>query len=160
MEKEIKDALKAKGCTEICGLTVKNVHVEEMDTYVRVSLSLDKPIPAYLADESGTYNLSESKVVFETIFNFVSLFREHDDLAVLGNYIIENPKALEVLLSRAKISIMQQTVTAGEVVENPWNPEKTTSFDHDTILNYVSDCKLGSYSTPLVSKIIDKMLGL
>lgn len=159
--KEIAEQLVKNGCTLVKGITVKNVTVKVMENYTRLGFTLNKEVDGYVSEDDGvTYKPAKVSVVFVSAYSIGSVMKDNDDMAFAANHLMENPSGLSIILSRAKINIVQQKVSAGEVYKNPFseNAEEVT-FDHDTIINYVTDIELSEFGLKKLDKLADKMLG-
>ena len=162
MEKrEIINNLLRNGANEVKGLKVKNVTVNVLETYTRLGLTLDKPVKGYVAKEDGTFEPGETNVIFISSFAVASILKDNDECAFAANHLVEHPEALNVILSRAKIDIIQEPVTAGTEYKNPWssNQDNATVFDHDTIINHLTSIELSEFSLKKLDKLADMMLG-
>ena len=162
MEKrEIINNLLKNGANEVKGLKVKNVTVNVLETYTRLGLTLDKPVKGYVAKEDGTFEPGETNVIFISSFAVASILKDNDECAFAANHLVEHPEALNVILSRAKIDIIQEPVTAGTEYKNPWssNQDNATVFDHDTIINHLTSIELSEFSLKKLDKLADMMLG-
>lgn len=161
-KKEVIAQLMNEGATPVKNLKVKNVTVTPMENYVRLALTLDKPVKGFVSDDNGvTYHEGETNVIFISMYSVASLLKDDDDAAFAVNHLLENPNSMSVILSRATINILQQTVEKGKPYKNPWseNAEDTT-FDHDTIINHLTDIKLSDMAVRKLDKIADSLLGI
>lgn len=160
-KKEIIDGLLKNGAKEVKGLKVKNVTVTILENYTRLGLTLDRPVKGYIAKEDGTFEEGETNVIFISSFAIASVLKDNDDTAFAANHLIEHPEAINVLLSRAIIDIIQESVTAGQEYRNPWssNEDNATLFDHDIIINHFTSIKLSEFGMKKLDKLADMMLG-
>ena len=156
---EIIAQLIKEGAKEVKNVTIKNVTVTPMNEYVRLGLTLDKEVDGYKADEDGTYTPSKVKVIFVSAFTITALLKEDDNAAFAANHLLKHPDALGMILSRATINVIQQPVKAGEEYKNPFNVNNSTTFDHDTIINHITDIKLSDFGMKRLDKLADMMLG-
>lgn len=158
---EVKNALLKNGAKEVKGLTIKNVTVTPMSEYTRLGITLDKEVQGYVADSEGNYNLSNTKIIFVSAFSIASLLKDNDDAAFAANHLVSHPEAMAMIMSRAKINILQQSVASGEEYHNPFsnNEDNTTVFDHDVIINYITDITLSDFGMKRLEKLADMMLG-
>ena len=157
---EIIAQLIKKGAKEVKNVTIKNVTVTPMNEYVRLGLTLDKEVDGYKADEDGTYTPSKVKVIFVSAFTIAALLKEDDNAAFAANHLLKHPDALGMILSRATITVIQQPVKAGEEYKNPFKDNAdSTTFDHDTIINHITDIKLSDFGMKRLDKLADMMLG-
>ena len=160
-KKEIINGLLKNGAKSVNGLKVKNVTVSILENYTRLGLTLDKPVEGYVAKEDGTFEKGETNVIFVSAFAVASVLKDNDDCAFAANHLVEHPEAMNVILSRAQIDIIQEPVTAGQEYRNPWsnNSDNSTVFDHDTIINHLTGIKLSDFSIRKLDTLADKMLG-
>ena len=160
--KEVVRALLASGAKKVSDLKVINVTVKVLDTYVRVALTLDRKVDGYVLNEDdGTYAAGEVKVVFVSLYSLLSMLKQDEDTAFAANHVANNPKSIELILSGAKIDVIQQPVAAGEEYKNPWSDRtdaEATVFDHDTIINHVVSIEVGRFGEKALDKLMDKML--
>ena len=157
---EIIARLVKNGAKEVKNVTVKNVTVTPMNEYVRLGLTLDKEVDGYKAEDDGTYTPSKVKVIFVSAFTIAALLKEDDNAAFAANHLLKHPDALAMILSRAQINILQQPVKAGEEYKNPFNDNAdVTAFDHDVIINHITEIKLSDFGMKRLDKLADMMLG-
>ena len=158
--KEAKSTMVKNGAKEITNLVINNVTVTPLEDYTRVALTLDKPVAGYVQGEDGAYTRGETNVIFVSLFSIAAMLKESDELAWAVNAIINNPNSLQVLLSRAKITILQEDVVAGQVRVNPFTEKEDENVpDHDAIYNHIVDVKLGKMGEIGLEKMLDKLLG-
>ena len=155
----IADLIK-NGAVLVKDIVVKNVTITPMEEYVRLSLTLDQEIDGFVAKDDGTYEKGKVKVIFVSAFSVASILKDDDDAAFAANHLLQHPESMSVVLSRAKINIIQQTVAENEEYVNPWseNAEPTT-FDHEVIINHLVDIKLSDFSLRRLNKLADMMMG-
>lgn len=159
--KEAVSTLLKNGAKRVDNLVVNNVTVTPCEDYVRVALTLDKPVEGYVQQEDGTYSRDETNVIFVSLFSITSMLKENDEIAFAVNEIVENPKSLQVLLSRAKISILQEDVVAGQERTNPFTGKKDEVIpDHDAIYNHIVDVRLAKMGENALEKMLNKLLGI
>ena len=160
-KKEIINGLLKNGSKEVKGLKIKNVTITILENYTRLGLTLDKPVKGYVAKEDGTYEEGETSVIFVSAFAIASVLKDNDDTAFAANHLVEHPEAMNVLLSRATIDIIQEPVTSGQEYRNPWssNEDNSTVFDHDTIINHLTFIKLSDFGMKKLDTLADMMLG-
>lgn len=162
MEKrEIINELLKNGSKEVKGLKVKNVTVTVQENYTRLGLTLDKPVEGYVAKPDGTFEKGETNIIFISSFAVASILKDSDDAAFAANHLVEHPEAMNIILSRATINIIQEPVTAGQEYRNPWsnNADNSTVFDHDTIINHLTSITLSDFAVKKLDVLADKMLG-
>ena len=158
---EIIAQLIKKGAKEVKNVTVKNVTVTPMNEYVRLGLILDKEVDGYKIEDDGTYTPSKVKVIFVSAFTIAALLKEDDNAAFAANHLLKHPDALAMILSRAQINILQQPVKAGEEYKNPFNDNAdATTFNHDVIINHITEIKLSDFGMKRLDRLADMMLGL
>ena len=70
-------------------------------------------------------------------------------------YIAEHPNCLQVLLSGAKIEIVQEAVTEGQEYTNPWSSNPTpTPVEHDSYYNHITNIiELSDVSVELLKEL-------
>ena len=157
---EIIAQLIKKGAKEIKNVTIKNVTVTPMNEYVRLGLTLDKEVDGYKVEDDGTYTPSKVKVIFVSAFTIAALLKEDDNAAFAANHLLKHPDALAMIMSRAQINILQQPVKAGEEYKNPFNDNAdATAFNHDVIINHITEIKLSDFGMKRLDKLADMMLG-
>ena len=158
--KEAKSTMVKNGAKEIANVVVNNVTITPLEEYTRVALTLDKPVAGYVLGEDGTYTRGETNVIFVSLFSIAAMMKENDELAWCVNAIINNPNSLQVLFSRAKITLLQEDVVAGQVRVNPFTEKEDENVpDHDAIYNHIVDVKLGKMGEIGLEKMLDKLLG-
>ena len=140
-------------------LVVRNINVTECETYNRVAITLDKPVKAMVAQEDGSYVEGESNIIFVGNYSIVGALRENEDVAFAGNHLIKHPQALNVILSGAKINIIQEAVTAGQEYTNPFsNNAAPTVVQHDSFYNHVFNIRLSAFGLKMLDKLAEKMM--
>lgn len=162
-KKEIIDSIVKNGGIVVKNLGVKNVTITPQESYLRVALTLDRAVKGMVSKDGGvTYEEGETNVIFVSAFSIASILKENDDASFAVNHILQHPESLSVILSRAKINIIQQHVVAGEEYTNPWssNADKKAVFQHDTIINHLTDIELSEFSVRKLDRLADGMLGL
>lgn len=161
--KEIVKALMLSGeCKRFVGLRVKNVNDKEMDNYHRISFTLDRNIPGYVPDEYGEYNKGLTSVAFSSTYAIAGLLRESEDTTWLGNQVVEKPQILGLILSGAKIDIVQQTIPAHTDYVNPFTSKidpEPVQFDNDTIINHIVSIELGKTGQKMADMLAIKLMG-
>ena len=158
--KEIVSNLIKNGANLVKDITVKNVTVTPMEQYVRLGLTLDTEVDGFIQQEDGTYEKGKTKVIFVSAFSVASILKDDDDAAFAANHLLQHPESMCVILSRAKISIVQQTVAENEEYVNPWSESaEPTTFDHEVIINHLADIKLSDFALRRLDKLADAMMG-
>ena len=158
--KEAVSTLLKNGAKRVDNLIVNNVTIAVLDNYTRVALTLDSSVEGYIRKEDSTYEKGETNVIFVSLYSIAAMLRENDEMAFAVNDIVASPKSLQVLFSRAKISILQETVVAGEERTNPFTGKiDERPLDHDAIFSHIIDVKLSKIGEVALEKMMDKMLG-
>lgn len=158
-KKVISQLMAIKANNVVKDLVVRNINVTECETYNRVAITLDKPVKAMVAQEDGSYVEGESNIIFVGNYSIVGALRESEDVAFAGNHLIQHPKALNVVLSGAKINIIQEAVTAGQEYTNPFsNNGAPTVVQHDSFYNHVFDIRLSAFGLKMLDKLAEKMM--
>lgn len=161
VERDHKQAiayLVANGATLHKARKVRGVTVSPGDTRTLVTIRVDKPVPGYVQDENDNYVAGDTDKVFVTLWDVLHLFRENDDLAMIGNAIARNPRSLEVLLAGATLNVVQEQITAGDVTLNPYTGEERQASEHDTVYSHIDALKLSDRGMKCVDKLIDHLL--
>ena len=160
-KKEIIAELLKNGGVSVKDLKVKNVTVTRCENYVRLGITLDRPVKGMVTKDNGvTYEKGETKVIFVSLFSIISLLKDNDDAAFAANHLTQHPEAMNVILSRAKIDIIQEPVVAGQEYKNPWSDNaEATVFDHDTIINHVVDLTLSDFAIRKLDSLANALLG-
>lgn len=158
-KKVISQLMAIEANNVVKDLVVRNINVTECETYNRVAITLDKPVKAMVAQEDGSYVEDESNIIFVGNYSIVGALRENEDVAFAGNHLIQHPKALNVVLSGAKINIIQEAVTAGQEYTNPFsNNAVPTVVQHDSFYNHVFDIRLSDFGLKMLDKLAEKMM--
>ena len=158
-KKVISQLMASKTNNVVKELVVRNINVTECETYNRVAITLDKSVKAMIAQEDGTYVEGESNIIFVGNYSIVGALRENEDVAFAGNHLIQHPKALNVVLSGAKINIIQEAVSAGQEYTNPFSSNATpTVVQHDSFYNHVFDIRLSAFGLKMLDKLAEKMM--
>lgn len=158
-KKVISQLMASKTNNVVKDLVVRNINVTECETYNRVAITLDKPVKTMVAQEDGSYVEGESNIIFVGNYSIVGALRENEDVAFAGNHLIQHPKALNVVLSGAKINIIQEAVTAGQEYTNPFsNNTVPTVVQHDSFYNHVFDIRLSAFGLKMLDKLAEKMM--
>ena len=159
-KKEVIANLLKNGAVEIKNLKVKNVTPTDMGNYVRLGITLDKPVKGMISKDNGvTYTEGETNVIFVSLYSIASILKDNDDVAFAVNHLVEHPKAMSVVLSRATITILQETVEATTEYKNPWSENaEATVFDHKTIINHVINISLSDFAIRKIDKLADSLM--
>lgn len=159
-QKEVIAQLVQKGAEPVKELKVKNVTVSQQENYVRVGITLDKPVKGYISNDGITFEKGETKVIFVSLFSIISLLKDDDDAAFACNHLIKHPDGMNVVLNKATMDILQEPVVAGEEYRNPWSENaEATVFDHDTIINHIVKLKLSDFAIRKLDRLADSLLG-
>lgn len=160
-KKNVVEQLLKQGSQLVKNLTVKNVTVTPKENYIRLCLTLDKPVKGYVSDDDGNYTLGETKFIYVSLFSVAAVLRDNEDVSFAVNHIIKKPSSVEVLLNGARVDIIQQPVKAGEEYINPWSENGTAQvFDRDTLINNVVNIKFTQRSIGLLGNLAVSMLGI
>ena len=112
-------------------------------------------------DNGVTYEEGETNVIFVSLYSITSLLKDDDDAAFAANHLVEHPDAMSIVLSRASLNIIQETVEAGTEYKNPWSTNaEATVFDHKTIITHVTDVKLSEFAIRKLDRLADSLLGI
>lgn len=160
--KQVVAELIAAGNKKIAGIRVRSAKVTEKDNYVMVSLSLDKAIPGYVANEEGVFEKSETVTVFASSYSIASVLKESDETAWAANQLVANPKGLEVILAGSRIDIIQEEVAGDELYKNPFSNSSAegVALGHDTIINHVIKIELCAQAKKMLNMMAMSMMGL
>lgn len=159
-KKEVISKLMKNGAINK-GLIVRSVNVVPLENYIRVSLGLDRPIKGYIADENGKYTEGETKVVFISMFSIMAVLKEDENISFVANHLLKHPEGLQVLLSGAKIDVLQEAVAEGQEYSNPWSDNPTPSIiAHDTYINHVTDIRLTDRAFSIIDKLSLSLVGI
>ena len=161
-KKEIIAELLKNGGKSVKDLKVKNVTVTRCENYVRLGITLDKPVMGMVTKDNGvTYEEGETNVIFVSLYSITSLLKDNDDAAFAANHLVEHPEAMSIVLSRASLNIIQETVEAGTEYKNPWSTNaEAIVFDHKTIITHVTDVTLSDFAVRKLDKLADSLLGI
>lgn len=156
----VTSLLKANGTTLIKDLVVKNVTPTQMENYLRLGLTLDTEVPGYIQQEDDTFKEGSTRVIFVSAFSVASILKENDDASFAATHLLNHPESMSVVLSRAKIDVIQQRVATNEPYTNPWSDSaEEVTFDHDVIINHITNIKLSEFAIRRLDKLADHMMG-
>lgn len=161
--KDICNEIVANGGTRIRGIKVRSCKITEQDNYTMVSLTLERKVKGYRANEdTGIFEESETNVIFSSSYSLASVLKNNEDLAFCANSLVESPKGFEVVLSGATIDIIQQPVAADELYKNPFSTSGSegVSLGHDTIINHVVNIVPCKRAMMVLDKVALSMFGL
>ena len=158
-KKVISQLMASETNNVVKDLVVRNINVTECETYNRVAITLDKPVKAMVAQEDGSYVEGESNIIFVGNYSIVGALRENEAVAFAGNHLIIHPKAFNVVLSNAKINIIQEAVSAGQEYTNPFsNNTAPTVVQHHSFYNHVFNIRLSAHGLKMLDKLAEKMM--
>ena len=153
--------LRKSGANEVKDLRVMNVTVTDCNSWTRVALTLDKEVGGFVADDEGNYSKGTTRVVFLSLYSIAGVLKNTDDTMAIASYVVNHPTALQVLLSGAQITLLQQEVGANATYTNPFTEEELQhESDHDSIFNYIASIVFSDKASRAIEKIEDKLLGL
>lgn len=159
-KKEVMSELLKKGGELVKGVKIKNVTVTPLDNYVRLGITLDKPVKGMVSEDQVTYEEGKTNVIFVSLYSITSLLKDNDDAAFAVNHMVKHPDSMSVVLSRATIDIIQEHVVSGEEYRNPWSENtEATVFDHDVIINHIVNITLSDFAIRKIDKLADNLLG-
>lgn len=161
-KKEIIAELLKNGGKSVKDLKVKNVTVTRCENYVRLGITLDKPVMGMVTKDNGvTYEEGETNIIFVSLYSITSLLKDNDDAAFAANHLVEHPEAMSIVLSRASLNIIQEIVEAGTEYKNPWSTNaEATVFGHKTIITHVTDITLSDFAVRKLDRLADSLLGI
>ena len=100
-------------------LKVKNVTVTNCENYTRLGITLDKEVKGMVTKDNGvTYEERETKVIFVSLYSVTSILTDDDDAAFAVNHLVSHPDSMSIVLSRATLTIIQETVEEGQENSN------------------------------------------
>lgn len=157
--KDIARELVKAGCKMFSNVVVKNVNVTDKDDYVMVTFTTRNQLPGMIQDELGEYKEGLTNVVFSSNFALAGVTKEKEGYAWLGNYIATKPQMCQLLFSEAKLTLIQQRLSAGEVYHNPFstNENKENIIQNDTIFYHIVDFELSKGGKAFMNRILDAM---
>lgn len=110
-------------------IKIRNINITELENYDRVAITLQENVKGYVVDEDGiTYKEGEVKTIFISNYSIIANLRENDDVAFIGNWLVEHKKALNVVLSDATVDIIQEAVVQGQEYSNPFSDNPTPNI--------------------------------
>lgn len=161
--KEVIEKLIKGGATQVKDINVKNVTVKEMEEYVRLGLTLDKPVKGYRQNaDTGEWEEVDVNVIFISAYSVASMLKEIPSAAFAANKLLANPESLCVVLSRAKISVISEPVVSGQEYTNPWSErtDNSTVFDHDTIIHHLASIEISDFGKDMLKQLALNMMGI
>lgn len=161
-KKEVIAELLKNGGMMVKDLKVKNVTVAPQENYVRLGITLDKPVKGMITKDNGvTFEEGETNVIFVSLYSVTSLLKDDDDAAFAANHLVSHPDSMSIVLSRATINIIQEIVEEGTEYRNPWSTNaEATVFDHKTIITHIVDIKLSDFAIRKLDRLADSLLGI
>ena len=157
--KEIIANLIKDGGKKVTDIVVCNVTVTTLDEYTRLGLTLNQEVDGFIAQEDGTYEKGKVKVIFASTYAISSLLKDNDDAAFAANYLVLHPNAFSLVLSRAKIDIIQERVEKDAEYKNPFAEDaEVITFDHDVIINHIVSIKFSDFGLKSLDRLAEKML--
>lgn len=161
--KDICNQIVAEGGTRIRGIKVRSCKITEQDNYTMISLTLEKKVKGYRADETtGIFEEGDTNVIFTSSYSLASVLKNNEELAFCANSLVENPRGFEVVMSGATIDVIQQPVAADELYKNPFSSSTTegVALGHDTIINHIVEIKPSSRALAVLDRLALAMLGI
>lgn len=161
--KDICNEIVANGGKRIRGIKVRSCKITEQENYTMVSLTLERKVKGYRANEdTGIFEEGDTNVIFSSSYSLASVLKNNEDLAFCANTLVENPNAFEVVLSGATIDIIQQPVAADELYKNPFSTSDSegVNLGHDTIINHVVNIVPCKRAMTVLDRVALSMFGL
>ena len=156
---EVVRTLLKNGAKRVDNAVIKTVSVSHQANYDRVALTLAQPVKAYVEGENGEYEEGETRVIFVSSFSLGAILADNDDTAFAKKKLMQKPQLLELILSYAKIDIIQEHIDANTEYVNPFasNPTPRT-IDHDTYINHIVNIELGKRGLKAIDMMFTKLL--
>lgn len=161
--KDICNEIVANGGKRVKGLTVRSCKITEQENYTMISLTLDKKVRGYRANEdTGIFEEGETNVIFSSSYSLASVIKNDPEIAFCANSLVENPRGFEVVLSGATIDIIQQSVAADELYKNPFSTRdyEGEALGHDTIINHIVNIVPSKRAMSVLDRMALAMLGI
>lgn len=154
-------SLRKAGAKAEKDIIIKNVTVTDCDSWTRVALTLNREVAGPVSDEEGNWSMGQTRVVFLSLYSVLGLLKNTDDTLAVASYIASHPTALQIILSGAKVEILQQEVKAHATYVNAFTGEETErDSDHDSLFNHLVSIEFTDKARRGIEKIEDKLLGL
>ena len=154
-------ALRKSGAKSETNIIVKNVTVTKYDKWTRITFTLNREVDGAVCDENGNWTLGKTNVVSFSLYSILNLLKNTNETLAITNHIANNPTALQIIFSGAKIEILQQEVKANETYINVFTGEETEyESDHDSLFNHLVDVEFSCKGRIAIEKIEDHLLGL
>ena len=158
---EVVRTLLKNGAKRIDNAVVKTVGVNRQEKYDRVALTLAKPVRSYVETETGEYEEGETRVIFVSSFSLGAILSDNEDTAFAKRKLMQKPQLLELVLSYAKIDVLQEKVEANTDYINPFSSSTNgRMIEHDTYINHVVGIELGKRGLKAIDKMFDKLLSI
>lgn len=171
-ESSVRDIIRnliADGATRINKLKIKNANYDpnyEDKDYIRVSLTLDRKVPGFVAvmDNNGNitgYEYGLTNVIYTSTFALAAVLKENEEFSWLANHIVNKPKALTLLFNGATIDILQRQIAKNTPVVNPFSTQTNKEwpvYDHDMIANDVITITLGKTGETMAMMLASNIL--
>lgn len=155
--------LIASGCKRLNSVRIKNVNFTEKDNYTMISFTLGNAIRGFVSKDGGiTYEEGQTNTVFTSLYAIVGALKEDEELGWMGNALLENPQALNLIFNGSTVDILQQEVSAGEEFRNPFSTREDVEpqvYDHNLIINHILGFKLGKVGMKMADRLADKLMG-
>lgn len=143
-------------------LVIKNIKYDDKDEYTRITLVVNGNIPAYVLDEkTGDYKKGLLPNIYISTFALSAIMKQNEDTAFLGDYFVEHPEIIPIVISGATINVVQTYVPAGVEYINPFTTKEEARVyvtQHDTIINNVYAVKLGKIGLKYVDKLMERSI--
>lgn len=154
-------SLRKAGAKAEKDIIIKNVTVTDCESWTRVALTLNREVAGPVSDEEGNWTMGQTRVVFLSLYSVFSLLKNTDDTLAVASYIAGYPTALQIILSGAKVEILQQEVKAHATYVNAFTGKETEhDSDHDSLFNHLVSIEFTDKARRGIEKIEDKLLGL
>lgn len=162
---EVVKAMSAKDDVVAIKGHIKKIVVNDLTTskkgydFYPVTITLEKPIPCYLPDDNGNYELKESTLVYTSVDILSAVMREDKSLAGIVNSISKSPSVIELLLTDADVEILQQDIPANTKFVNPFSTVRDVSeYTHAIKSNSIINIKLSNEGQDNVRSIKSAIL--
>lgn len=155
--------LIASGCKRVNSVRIKNVNITEKDNYTMVTFTLASGIKGFVSNDNGvSFEEGVTHSLFTSLFAITGALKEDESLGWMANGLLENPKALNLILNGSQIDILQQDVEAGTEFVNPFTTRTDSEpqvYEHNIIINHIIGFKLGDTGLRMADRLADKMMG-
>lgn len=137
-DRTVNDLIRGEGNLFYRNIKVKTAKVTEMTGYFMVNLTVNKELRAMVA-EGDDFVEGTRNIVFSSNFALGGVIKNTDNIAWIGNSLVENAKVFEAIMAGATIDVVNQPVSAGEIYKNPFGTTngEGTKFEHDTFINHI-----------------------